>query len=317
MTDTSPQANSTRSVRYVLGVGYVVLFVWLYRRAGFPFDRERVLLWIGGALLVAGLGRGRQWVWRFVVDWIPFAVLLFLYDLTYGLVEYIGQPVRVGGLVATDKLLFGGQVSSVWLQQHIKHDGSVGWWELGVAVVYASHFVVPFATAGVLWWRSRARWREWATQLLTLSFAAVIVYAAVPTGAPWYAAKVGLIPALDRPVGRGWTKIGLQAAPGLLERGRLFVNPYAAVPSLHAAYSFLFAVFVYRMIAHGRWRLLVFAYPAAMAFTLMFGGEHFAIDILAGWVLAALVGPLCWRVTRRVAALRGISRPVSRRASTA
>lgn len=304
MTEAPRVAASTRPTRYALGVGYLLLFVWLYRRAGFPFDRERVLLWIAGALLVAGLGRGRHWVWRFAVDWIPFAVLLFLYDLAYGLVEYIGQPVRVSGLVSADKVLFGGQVSSVWLQQHIKHDGAVGWWELGVAITYASHFVVPFATAGILWWRSRARWLEWATQLLTLSFATILVYAAVPTGAPWYAAKLGLIPAIDRPVGRGWTKIGLQAAPGLLERGRLFVNPYAAVPSLHAAYSFLFALFIYRLIGRGGWRLLVFLYPAAMAFTLMFGGEHFAIDIIAGWVLAAVVGPFCRWVARRRPARR-------------
>ena len=307
MSRSSRPGRTAQLMRCVVALGYLALFVWQYRRSGFPFDRETVLLWIAGAVAVAGIGRGRRQTWRFVRDWIPFAALLLIYDLAYGLVEYLGQPVRVRWLVAFDKFLFGGEVAAVWLQRHITHTGEVAWWELGVAIVYASHFVVPFATAGVLWWRSRERWRQWASELLTVSFVAVLIYAAVPTGAPWYAAKLGLIPELDRPVGRGWLKIGLRAAPDLLERGRLFVNPYAAMPSLHAAYSFLFALFVYRLIGRGRWRMVLFAYPAAMAFSLMFGGEHFAADILAGWVLALLAAPICRRVERFVRRLRARS----------
>jgi hypothetical protein len=293
-----------RPVRYAATVGYLVVFVLAYRRWGFPFDRETIMLWIGAAFAVVSIGRDRHWVKGFVRDWIPFAIMLALYDLGYGLVEYIGLPVVVTPQVAIDKAMFGGQVSAVWLQQHIAHTGPVGWWEVGVAIVYASHFVVPFATAGVLWWRSRNRWRQWTTQLLTVSFTAVIVYAIVPTGAPWYAAKKGLISTLDRPVGRGWLKIGLRAAPQLLERGRLFSNQYAAVPSLHAGYSFLFALFVYRAIGRGRWRLIAFLYPLAMAFVLMYGGEHFAIDILAAWALAAGAAPLWAWMRRRTVAIR-------------
>ena len=35
-----------------------------------------------------------------------------------------------------------------------------------------------------------------------------------------------------------------------------------------------------------------------MAFTLMFGGEHFAIDILAGWALALLASLAGTRLER-------------------
>lgn len=136
------------------------------------------------------------------------------------------------------------------------------------------------------------------TRLLTLSFAAVIVYAALPTGAPWYAAQHGLISPIDRPVGRGWVTIGLHTAPALLQRGRQFVNPHAALPSLYAGYSFLFALFVFGLLGRGRWRLLVFSYPVAMAFVLIYGGEHFVVDILAGWALAGASSSLCRRVRR-------------------
>ena len=288
-----------RLARYALGLGYVTYFVHSYRRHGFPFDRERVMLWIAAALVITSVGRGWRWAVRLVIDWLPFAVLLLAYDYSYGFVKQADRHVLVFPLVRIDELLFAGQVPAVWLQRHIDHAHAIGWWELAVSIIYASHFVVPFVLAGFLWWRSRRLWRQWVARLLTASFSAVLIYAAVPTGAPWYAASRGLIPAIDRPVGRGWLKIGLHAAPVLLQRGRQFVNPYAALPSLHATYSFLFALFLYRLVGRGRWRLLAFIYPMAMAFVLVYGGEHFVIDILAGWALAAASSSVCTRLERR------------------
>jgi membrane-associated phospholipid phosphatase len=298
MNASSRNANAARVARYALGAAYVVYFVQSYRRKGFPFDRERVMLWTASALIIASVGRGWRWARRVAIDWIPFAVLLFVYDYSYGFAKGSGRSVIVAPLVRADKLLFGGQVPAAWLQHHIGHVGAVHWWEVGVSIVYASHFVMPFALAGFLWWRSRRLWRQWVTRLLTVSFSAAAIYAVVPTGAPWYAANQGLIAALDRPVARGWTKIGFYAAPALYQRGRNLINPYAALPSLHAAYSFLLAQFVFQQIGKGRWRALVFAYPAAMAFTLLYGGEHFVVDILAGWLLAAAATFLCDRVTQ-------------------
>ena len=295
----SRRARVARVVRYSLGAVYAVYFVHSYRAHGFPFDRDRVVLWIAAALLISGVGRGWRRTARVAVDWIPFALLFYAYDYSYGAAKQLGRPVRVEPLVRIDRFLFGQHVPAVWLQQHIPHTGPVGWWELGVSVVYASHFVLPFLTAGVLWWKSRHLWRRWVARLMTVSFAAVVIYAVAPTGAPWYAAWEGKIPPLDRPVGRGWTKIGLVAAPALLQRGRELANPYAALPSLHAAYSMLLALFVYQLAGRGRWRWLAFAYPAAMAFVLLYGGEHFVIDILAGWALTLAASWGCDRVAGR------------------
>jgi hypothetical protein len=65
------------------------------------------------------------------------------------------------------------------------------------------------------------------------------------------------------------------------------------MPSLHAAFSMFLAVFFFPRVSR-RWRPLLFAYPLAMMFTVLYCAEHYIIDVLAGWgyVLAtfALVG---------------------------
>ena len=68
--------------------------------------------------------------------------------------------------------------------------------------------------------------------------------------------------------------------------GQTYANNVAAMPSLHAAYSLLLVLFLWRLVP--RWtRPLLALYPPAMAFALVYAGEHFVVDCLAGWVYAA------------------------------
>jgi membrane-associated phospholipid phosphatase len=280
----------TVAVKAVAWFVYVVWFLHSYRTEGFPFDRERVVAWVGAALLITAIGRPWRRYLQVLLDWFPFLVLFYFYDMSRGIADDLGRPVAVRPLVAIDRALFLGHDPTVMLQRSLYHPNrGVGWWELGVSIVYASHFVVPFVLAGVLWWRSRQLWRQWVSQLMVLSFSGVAVFSLFPTGAPWYAAGRGLLPALAQPVGRGWVKIHLYAAPALLARGRSAANAYAAFPSLHAGYAMLAALFLFRMFGKGRWRWSLFLYPLAMGFVLVYGGEHFVIDVLAGWATAGAV----------------------------
>ena len=56
----------------------------------------------------------------------------------------------------------------------------------------------------------------------------------------------------------------------------------AAVPSLHAALALLVALCVWPR--HWWARLLVAAYPLAMALAIVYTGEHYVADVLLGWV---------------------------------
>ncbi|EUA13881.1 PAP2 superfamily protein [Mycobacterium xenopi 4042] len=62
----------------------------------------------------------------------------------------------------------------------------------------------------------------------------------------------------------------------------------AAIPSLHAGLSAMVAMFLWRRVRWA-WRAVLLIYVLTMAFALVYSAEHYVIDILLGWALAAVV----------------------------
>ena len=86
---------------------------------------------------------------------------------------------------------------------------------------------------------------------------------------------------------------------GLFSEGQASVNLVAAVPSLHAAFSALVAMFLWRRVRRPL-RPLLALYPLAMGLTLIATGEHYFFDVLLGWVYAGAVMAACgWWERRR------------------
>ena len=93
---------------------------------------------------------------------------------------------------------------------------------------------------------------------------------------------------VERIVGRGWGKLNLHSASALIDQGQASVNLVAAIPSLHAGLTAAVAAFLWTRVER-RWRPLLVAYVLVMAFTLVYTAEHYVVDILLGWALAASV----------------------------
>jgi membrane-associated phospholipid phosphatase len=79
-------------------------------------------------------------------------------------------------------------------------------------------------------------------------------------------------------------------------------NPVAAMPSLHVAFAVLVAIVIGRRL-RSRWRVLLALYPAAMGFTLVYCGEHYVLDLVAGtaYALAVHLALSRWEARRRPA----------------
>jgi membrane-associated phospholipid phosphatase len=65
-------------------------------------------------------------------------------------------------------------------------------------------------------------------------------------------------------------------------------NYFAAVPSLHTAFSVLVAATLWPLTRQWWLRAILVVYPCAMGFTLVYGGEHWVFDVLLGGVYTAV-----------------------------
>jgi hypothetical protein len=79
----------------------------------------------------------------------------------------------------------------------------------------------------------------------------------------------------------------------------LFVNPYAAVPSMHMCFSLLVGVSAMRL-THRRWlRALAALYPLVVLSVIVVTANHFVFDALTGAVVAVLAALVAHRVMAR------------------
>jgi membrane-associated phospholipid phosphatase len=169
--------------------------------------------------------------------------------------------------------------------------------------VYLSHFFATPLLAAVLWKIDRQRFRVFIVLVAALSFAGLATYALYPAAPPWMASQAHLIGPVTRIIPLVWHALGLHSAGSVVERGYSYANDVAAVPSLHAAFSLLVAITLWPR--KHRWlRPLVALYPLAMAFALIYTGEHYFSDIALGWVYTIVVVVAARSVVRSWAARR-------------
>jgi membrane-associated phospholipid phosphatase len=263
---------------------YLVALIAWSAHYGIPVQRELVILWICGALACFSLGRPRREIVRLVLDWLPIALVLCAYDLSRGAADSLGIGTHYHPMIDFDRFLFGG-VPTEWLQARLYGGGAVRWWDVAFTLVYTSYFIVPFALAGVLWARDRLAFQRFTRRLVTLALAGLATYIAFPAAPPWLASEMGLIGEVHRTTSIGWEVLGVGTA-SLFSEGQAGVNLVAAVPSLHAGFTMLVALFLWGRIRRRWLRPLLLLYPAAMGLTLIATGEHYFFDVVLGWCYA-------------------------------
>jgi membrane-associated phospholipid phosphatase len=272
--------------RWALVLYFASLLAWC-ARYGIPVQRELVIAWTCGALACASIGRPPAQVLQIVRDWLPIVAVLGAYDFTRGVADSLGIGAHLHPMIDFDRTVFLGQTPTEWLQARLYEPGVVNWWDVAFSLVYTSYFIVPFAVAGVLWIRDRLAFLRFARRLVSLALAGLATYVAFPAAPPWMAAEMGLLEGVHRTTSDGWAVLGVGTA-GLFSEGQALANAVAAVPSLHAAFTALVAIFLWGRV-RPRLRPLLALYPLAMGLTLIATGEHYFFDVLLGWLYAGLV----------------------------
>jgi membrane-associated phospholipid phosphatase len=119
--------------------------------------------------------------------------------------------------------------------------------------------------------------------VLLANMIGLLGYALMPTAPPWMFPAYGFVDGVNHQS----DVIGALA------------NPYAAMPSLHAADALIVGVFLFRASRHW-WSKAVWAlWPAWVWFCVLATANHFWLDVLAGIVVALLSLWIIARVAKR------------------
>jgi membrane-associated phospholipid phosphatase len=287
-TSAEPR-NHWRNPRVRTAAGLAVFAaatIALVRTQGLIISRDWLFGWLLIGLLAVSLSDPLRWARGVVVDWLPLMIVLLCYDLSLPVREWLGIKPNIWPQLDADRVVFG-QLPTVTLQHALYDARSPHWYDYATFPVYLSHFFVTLLVLGVLWKVSYERFRHYRALVVTLATAGFVTYVLFPAVPPWEAGWYGYIEPVSRTIAHMWGALGVEPAKALFENHGEFYNQEAAIPSLHAAYPMLLLLFFW---GAGRWaRVGLVSYVLAMAFTLVYSGEHYVADIIVGWLYAAAV----------------------------
>lgn len=311
-----PEPDSSRAQygwRWLRRLGYAAycgVLTAVISRFGVPTGRLSLAVIVVIGLALSSIGRGWRQTALVARDWLPFTAVLIAYDQTRGLADALGMRLHEADVLHAERWLFGGIEPTAWLQHRFYTSNQVSWFDALATLVYTSHFLVTPLLAAVLWLRNRAEWLRYITRVIVLSVAGLITYALFPEAPPWFAARDGLSEPVARLSARGWIWLHLGNVRSVLARAQEGgSNPVAAMPSLHTAFAVLVAIALVTRL-RSKWRHVVVLYPTAMGLTLVYTGEHYVLDVLAGagYALAVHVAVSRWEAARTTTGFKVKSR---------
>ena len=259
--------------RIVLGVGLVVLLV-LLSPSYFGWA-----LAVGATIVALPIRR----IGAYAAAFLPYGAAWLVFTVLRSAADETAVPIRTEAVTAIEKALFFGVVPTIWLQQHLYDPLHLRWYDYLTTFIHWSYFFVPHVAAVILWLKNRELFQRYLVSMVLLLGIGLLIYFLSPAAPPWLTADR----APEEDIYRVMAVVGREINSSLYDRTNSVVgdsNPIAAMPSMHQAVTFLVTLFALKA---GRvWGALGLIYGLAMAYSLVYTGEHYVIDTLAGSMLA-------------------------------
>lgn len=248
----------------------------VYHRAWFSPDQFFAL----AILAVIFIGRIKQFLW----DWVPVLSLLFGYEYLRGIVPVLTQHAHTLPLIKADSLIFGF-IPTIKLQMELFSPAKLQWYDYLAVILYVSHFIIPMLVAFVFWLFDRKLFKKYTWAFLILSYLAFFTYIIFPATPPWMASAQGYLPPLNKIMDQVLSSFAHPiSVPSIYQF--FGANLVAAFPSLHAAYPWLIFLFL-RQKFH-RLSYISLLYVLGVWFAVIYLGEHYFIDVVAGVVYSSI-----------------------------
>jgi membrane-associated phospholipid phosphatase len=235
------------------------------------------------------------------------------HELPYDDPEAARRRLRVRYPIRADRLIGGGELPNVRLQRALAGLGRRNTVDRALSWVHWAWFLEPHSALVWIIARHPEHFARSARQMSAVFDLGCAIYMAVPTAPPWWASEQGHT---DAEVRRIMVEVGEEewgrAWPVLYDT--LGGNPWAAMPSLHFATSLMAALLLAE--AGPTEGALGWAYAGALGFALVYLGEHYVVDLLAGTaiVIAVRCGeryaePVAQAISRGLQRLERIANP--------
>ena len=206
--------------------------------------------------------------------------------------------LKVDYPIRADRVLGGGTVPTIRLQRALGRPGEVRLHDYALSWVHWVWFLVPHGSLIYLLVRHRELYPRSAVLISACFDLGCVVYWTVPTAPPWWAGANGNLPPVRRIMAETGERFWKRAWQPLYHS--LQGNPFAAMPSLHFGTS----VMVARVLSgvgrpHG---VLGLSYALTLGFGLVYLGEHYVVDLIAGLALAEAI----WHLAPRFEPVAGL-----------
>ena len=244
-----------------------------------------------------------QQMWAFVV----------VHELPYDDPEALRRRLKIRYPIRIDRAIGGGTLPNTRLQRALMGPAEeVGPLDRALTFAHWAWFFEPHLALVFILARDHPGYVRAARQMALCFDLGCATYIAVPTAPPWWAAENGYTG--DDRIHRRMLEVGEEtwgrAWPALY--GSFDGNPWAAMPSLHFGASVLAALLLTE--SSPRAGVVGWSYAGVLGLALVYLGEHYVIDLIAGLGLAAsvrvlepLARPLFEAMGRSVQALERVA----------
>ena len=237
--------------------------------------------------MAAAIAAGRRYLPRGYADFAYQLLIWFgflaAYQVARGLADRDPTRAFANGwrVIDVEQRLAGlGELTlQGWTQSSRVLETLVSW------TYWNSEFTVIGLALLWVYFRRNELFTRFRNTILLANVLGLIGYVFLPTAPPRFFTSIGFSDTLGQ-IG------GLNHGSGLIQ---LAANPYAAMPSLHAADALIVGVILASAVRRPVWKAVWLFWPVWVWFAVMATGNHFWLDVLAGIVLAIITLLITYR----------------------
>jgi membrane-associated phospholipid phosphatase len=230
------------------------------------------------------LPRGWTDLGRQLVIWFGFG---FAYQLARGIADRNPARAFENGLKVIDLESRANALFELSLQRLMDSPG------LLTALASWTYWLSQFSIVGlaVLWvyLRRNGSFVRFRNVLLLANVLGLVGYVLIPTAPPRMFRHLGFMDTLA-------VYGSVDHSSGVVQ---LAANPYAAMPSLHAADALIVGVGLALLVRRRLLKVVWLLWPAWVWFCVMATGNHFWLDVVAGMIVVGIAATIVYRPALR------------------